>query len=196
MAMRIDSRAARLAVAGGLLAVLTPGCGSFRLRDTPPGFAEFHRDDRGHAELRAKSGDNVGLRIVTFGNVRGGSLAYWSRDLVEKLGGRGYSLEGQSPARSANGVVGTRFDFHYVPPGDHGESFYSVVLFASDRYRVVIQLAGDRDQKAAHDEELDAVAAAIRVAGCRAGGKICKGPQPPALKTPARPEQAKPSARN
>lgn len=162
-------------------ATLGTGCSSFKLKDTPTGFAEVDRDERGYAELRAKAGDDVGLRIVTFGNVRGGSLPYWSKDLVEKLGNRSYVLQGHAPARSANGVAGTRFDFTYDPPGEAGPKFYSVVLFTSDAYRVVIQMAGDQAKAQAHRAELDEVARTIRVRGCRTGSSICKGPQPSGL---------------
>lgn len=169
----------------GVAAVAMGGCASFKLREAPSGFAEVHRDGSGLAELRAKAGDKVGLRVVSFGNVRGGSLAYWSQDLVDKLGARGYTLVRHAPARSANGVVGTRFDFDYSPPGAEDQTFfYSVVLFATDEYRVVIQMAGDHGRAVVHGPELDAVAAAIRVRGCRARSRICRGAQPSDLAPP------------
>lgn len=163
------------------------GCNAYRL-DPPAGFAEVHRNRDG---TRMKAGDDVGLRVSVFDNVRGGSLDFWSRDLVRKLGARGYTLEQQLPTKSKNGTVGTRFDFAYA--NREGEpKFYSVLLFVSDRHRVVVEVAGDAPLAPQYRVRLPAIAESLLVRGCRAGGDLCRGPQPPPLATP-RPEPEAPA---
>jgi hypothetical protein len=159
----------------------TVGCNAYRMK-TPSGFAEVDKSDGG---AHYKGANNVGLRVSTFSNVKGGTLAFWSEDLVRKLGARGYALTRQTPAKSANGLPGTRFDFDYRPPGiDVPDRTYSVVLFVSDKHRVVMQLAGETDSAAASRTQLDAIAGGTKVHGCRAWTDICKGPQPATLATP------------
>jgi hypothetical protein len=160
-------------------ALVVPGCMAYKLERPPPGFA-FVDDDSD----RMKSGDDVGINIAAFGNVRGGTLAFWSEDMVEKLGRRGYTLVEQTPVRSKNGVVGTRFDFSYTPPPDGDRKFYTAVLFVTDRYRVVVQLAGDAPLADKHSPTADRLARRIRIRGCR-GRDICRGPQPGKLATAA-----------
>lgn len=158
------------------------GCAAFKL-DPPTGFAEVERDEDG---AHMKANNDVGLRVHVFHNVRGGNLAFWSRDLVEKLGQRGYQLTKQTPAESRNGVAGTRFDFAYTPVGkDEGPRFYSVVLFVSDKHRVVLGLAGREEYRAQYEQELDAVIGELKVRGCKPASKICKSEQPAALSTPS-----------
>lgn len=163
-----------------LVAGLGSGCRPYRLKP-PSGFAEVERDKYG---TRMKAGDDVGLNLRVFDNVRGGDLAFWSEDLVRKLGKRGYVLLGQHAERSDNGVVGTRFDFSYVPPGSEDRKFYSAVLFVTDAHVFVVQLAGNESVGAAYTPRIDAIASDTTVRGCRAWTKVCRGPQPPKLATP------------
>ena len=65
-------------------------------------------------------------------------------DLVNKLGKRGYVLTGQSAVETKNGREGTRFDFDYTIPGTDEPKFYSVSLFVTDKYKFVVQVAGDK----------------------------------------------------
>jgi hypothetical protein len=160
---------------------LGSGCASFKLKDPPPGFAQVsaYRDN-----ARYKSGDDVGVNITAFNNVKGGTLTFWAEDLIEKLGRRGYALHRQTPVTSKNGVVGTRFDFSYVPPTSDGEKkFYTAILFVSDEHRVVVQLAGEYALESKYQAPAAEIAREIKVRGCR-GREICKGPQPPTLSTP------------
>ncbi|MEM6993846.1 MAG: hypothetical protein AAF721_25250 [Myxococcota bacterium] len=162
------------------LATLTiaSGCKPFKLK-APAGFAEVDNDRHG---AHMKGSDDVGLRVSVFDNVKGGTLAFWSRDLVEKLGRRGYIMTGQTPAKSGNGVHGTRFDFEYTPPGTEGpKRFYSTVLFATDKNLVVVQLAGKAEQYGKYAARVDEIASATKTRGCRAWTKICKGDQPDPL---------------
>lgn len=170
--------------ARALLAIgLTLGLGAckpFEL-DPPPGFAEVQDYER---DTRMKASDNVGIRVRSFGNVRGGTLAYWAEDLVTKYGRRGYHLESQAPVTSKNGKTGTRFDFSYTSPGDDVRKFDSVVLFATDDNIIVLEIAGDMEHASRHRAKLAEIVGDLKVRGCKLGGKICGSPQPGALKTP------------
>lgn len=168
------------------LLALAAGCNAYRL-EPPAGFAQVEASDYG---AHMKANNNVGLKIRVFDNVEGGTLTFWSRDLVEKLGKRSYQLLNQTPAKTKNGVVGTRFDFAYTPVGE-GEPprFYTAVLFVSDEHIVVLQLAGLEAYKAQYSAEVDGILADLKVRGCKLKTKACKGPQPERLSTPA-PAQA------
>ncbi|MGB1013750.1 MAG: hypothetical protein ACPG4T_06430, partial [Nannocystaceae bacterium] len=113
-------------------------CTPFQLKP-PPGFVEVEDHYR---HTRMKAHDQVGLSVRTFNNVRGGTQAYWAEDLVNKLGARGYTLQGQWAVKSKNGRSGTRFDFSYTPPDTNEQKFFIAVLFVTDEYRTVLQLAG------------------------------------------------------
>ena len=129
-----------------------------------------------------KGSDDVGLKLSVFENVKGGTLAFWSHDLVEKLGKRGYVLTGQSPAKSKNGVVGTRFDFEYVAPGTDGpKRFYTAVLFVTDKRRFVLQMAGHVEHVDKYLAQVDDIASDAKTRGCRPWTDICKGEQPGSL---------------
>ena len=162
------------------LGVLLSGCNSYRLKP-PEGFAEVDKDDYG---ARMKAGDDVGLSLKVFDNVRGGTLTFWSEDLVKKLGKRGYQLVGQSEAKSKNGVAGTRFDFAYTQPGSTVKKFYTAVLFVSDENVVVVQIAGDDAKRATYATRIGDIADATAVRGCKSWTKICHGPQPGKLTSP------------
>ena len=156
-------------------------CNAYRL-DPPKGFAEVDEDRTG---TRMKAGDDVGLNLRVFDNVEGGTLQFWSEDLVRKLGNRGYVLVAQSPVRSKNRVEGTRFDFSYTVPGTESEKkFYSVALFVTDKRVFALQLAGDESLRARHLASFDAIAKDTKVRGCKAWKDTCKGPQPEKLSTP------------
>jgi len=158
---------------------LTTACATHEL-DPPRGFAQVSASKR---ETTMMAPDHVGLNVRSWGNVEGGSLAFWGEDLVNKLGKRGYTLIGQKAVTSKNGVAGTRFDFDYTAP-DGASKFYSVVLFTSDDYRVVLQIAGNAELSARYLAQLDAIAADTKVRGCKLIGSLCKSAQPPTLSTP------------
>lgn len=167
------------------------GCASFKLKDPPPGFIEVSSSDWDHeAELRMKAPDDVGLNITSFPNRRGGTLPLWANDMVKKLAARGYTLEKQTAVESANGVTGTRFDFSYTPlgvaeiEGETTEKFYTAVLFVTDDWKVVVQLAGDKALEAEHDGDLERILSEIKIRGCDAGSKVCKAEQPTHLSAP------------
>lgn len=166
-----------------LLTLAATACNAYRL-DPPSGFAEVYSSDD---EARMKGARDVGLNLRVFENVEGGTLAFWSEDLVHKLAQRGYVLKSQGGVKSKNGVAGSRFDFTYTPPdGDEGEHFYSVVLFVSDEHRVVLQLAGDEQWTSAYQGRLDEIAGDTIVRGCRVVDSKCNGPQPEGLAPRAR----------
>jgi hypothetical protein len=163
----------------GLLA--TSGCASFKLKDPPTGFIEVSAYEwGGDAELRMKAPDNVGLNITSFENFRGGTLPLWSIDMVKKLAGRGYTLEKQTPVKSGNGVEGTRFDFSYTPRGDDNaeEKFYTAVLFVTDEWQVVVQLAGNKTLEGDHASDIEKIIREIKIRGCKAASKVCNAGQP------------------
>lgn len=159
-----------------LLLTLTSGCATHHLR-SPEGFAEAARDDDRITMIAA---NNVGLNLVRFTNVPGGTLSFWSADLVDKLRLRGYELNQQSPAKSANGVHGARFDFTYTNANGE-QKFYSAVLFTTDKYRFVIQLAGDARLARTHQDKLADIIQNTTLRGCSIKSAICRGAQPPAL---------------
>lgn len=173
------------------LASVLPACGTHRL-DPPTGFAQVEKTDYRTVMIAP---DHVGLNVKAWDNVKGGTLAFWSEDLVNKLGARGYTLQKQSAVRSKNGVEGTRFDFAYTAP-DGVEKFYSAVLFTSDDYRVVMQVAGDKEHANRYLAQVDAIARDTKIRGCKVASEICKSAQPGALATPTadRTAKAKPSA--
>lgn len=169
-----------------LALLASTGCASFKIKDKPPGYIEVsdYTGYKGAADLRMKAPDNVGLSVKTFDNYEGGSLALWSEDLVKKLGVRGYVLTGQKPVESANGVAGTRFDFRYIPHGADDEKYYTAILFVTDDWRIVAQFAGNAELAAAHEKDITALLAELKVRGCKASEDTCDGPQPGALATP------------
>ena len=157
-------------------------CNSYRL-DPPAGFAEVDETRYG---TRMKAGDDVGLNLRVFDNVDGGTLTFWSEDLVRKLGRRGYVLVAQSQVESKNRVAGTRFDFSYTVPGtEKEEKFYSVALFVTDKREFALQLAGDENLRGRHLATFDGIAKDTKVRGCKSWKDTCDGPQPGKLSTPA-----------
>lgn len=183
-------RTKSMLVSALLASLLVPalGCNAYRLQP-PAGFAQVYAGEYG---AHMKANDDVGLRINVFENVKGGTLAFWSRDLVEKLGKRDYHLVGQTPVESKNGVMGTRFDFSYTPVGkDEAPRFYTAVLLVTDAHRVVLQLAGREEHRARYGAEVEGIVAELKVRGCKVRTKACKGPQPDRLSTPAPKEAQK-----
>jgi hypothetical protein len=169
----------------GLLG-LSSGCAaSFKLKDAPPGFIEVSSSKwDGDAELRMKAPDNVGLNITSFANYRGGTLPLWAEDMIKKFADRGYVLQGQEAVKSGNGVEGTRFDFLHQPPGsDDGPKFYTAVLFVTDEWIVVVQIAGKSELASQHGEDLAGILAKIKVRGCKLKTKVCKAGQPRRFET-------------
>ena len=174
----------RLGLGLGLL--VSTGCASsFKLKDAPPGFIEVSSSKYdGDAELRMKAPDNVGLNITTFANYRGGTLPLWAEDMIKKLSDRGYVLQGQEAVKSGNGVEGTRFDFVHEPPGsDDGVKFYTAVLFVTDEWIVVVQIAGKSELHNQHAQDLDRILGEIKVRGCKLKTKVCKAGQPRRFET-------------
>lgn len=170
------------------LALLSSGCGTHRI-DPPTGFAQVEKDEYGTTMIAP---DHVGLKVKAWDNVKGGSLGFWGEDLVNKLGTRGYALQKQSAVKSKNNVAGTRFDFAYTAP-DGAEKFYAAVLFTSDDYRVVLQVAGDAKLAPRYLSNLDSIAGQTVVRGCKIRNSLCKSPQPGKLSTPARNAPTKPA---
>jgi len=165
------------------LVLALSACNAYRL-DPPEGFAEVDENRHG---TRMKAGDDVGLNLRVFDNVDGGTLRFWSEDLVRKLGRRGYVLLAQSAVESKNGVAGTRFDFSYTVPGteEKEEKFYSVALFVTDKRVFALQLAGDEAVRSRHLARFDGIAKDAKVRGCKPWKDTCDGPQPGKLSTPA-----------
>jgi len=180
----------------GLSVVASTGCApSFKLKQAPPGFIEVnsYTDSDGEAELRMKAPDNVGINITTESNFRGGTLALWADDMVRKLGERGYVLLRQEAVESKNGVEGTRFDFRYNPPGGDGhERFYTAVLYVTDEWRVIAQLAGRIELEADHQTDLEQILGEIKITGCKIASKVCNTGQPRRYETgqPTKPNKA------
>jgi hypothetical protein len=172
-------------VALGLLGMSSGCASSFKLKEAPPGFIEVSSSKYdGDAELRMKAPDNVGLNITTFANYRGGTLPLWAEDMIKKLSDRGYVLQGQEAVKSGNGVEGTRFDFVHEPPGsDDGVKFYTAVLFVTDEWIVVVQIAGKSDLHNQHAQDLERILGEIKVRGCKLKTKVCKAGQPRRFET-------------
>lgn len=166
-----------IALRSGLLAALVLGGCSRPLRyEAPTGFAVAEHDWR---SAHYKASDNVGLKLLVFDNVEGGTLEYWGQDLTNKLRARGYSLEDQSPLRSPNKVAGTRFDFGLDhPDGQTPPQFLVVNLYVTDDYRYVAQIAGDEALFSRYDGRVERLLEGLRPRGCRARSEICRGPQP------------------
>lgn len=161
----------------GLLgALLVGGCSHPLQYEAPPGFAVATQDWR---SAHYKASDNVGLKLLVFDNVEGGTLEYWGQDLARKLRARGYTLEDQSPLQSQNKVSGTRFDFDLDrQDGETGPQFLVVSLYVTDDYRYVAQLAGDEALFSRYDGRVEALLQGLRPRGCRARSEVCRGPQP------------------
>ena len=164
-----------------LLALAATACSPFKLKDPPPSFAEVEAWD---SYTRLKSGDDVGVNITAFHNVKGGTLDFWSQDLIEKLGKRGYVLENQTAVKSKNGVSGTRFDFSYETPTEGHEKFFTAILFVSDKQRVVVQVAGNAELASKYAAHADQMAREIKIRGCKVNKAVCRGKQPEKLSTP------------
>lgn len=170
-------------------ASLTTACATHKL-EPPQGFAQVSHDDDSTVMMAP---DHVGLNVRVWDNVKGGSLSFWAEDLVNKLGARGYTLKAQKAVKSKNGVAGTRFDFDYTAP-DGVDKFYSTVLFASDDYRVVLQVAGNAELGPRYLADLDGIAAQTTVRGCKLSKSLCKSAQPRPLSSPKPTPEAEPPA--
>jgi hypothetical protein len=178
---RFTRRLASLAIALAALTLGSAGCASskgFKIKDAPSGFAEVEAWSQ-HA--RYKAGDDVGLRIDALPNVKGGTLEYWAEDLVEKLAERGYTLKAQSAVRSKNDREGTRFDFSYRSPTSGEDKFFTTILFTTDEWRVIVQLAGDASVASNLDGRIQDALSLLKVYGCKIGKPVCKAPQPASL---------------
>jgi len=168
-------------------AALSTACATHKL-EPPQGFAQVSHDEYSTVMMAP---DHVGMNVRVWDNVKGGSLSFWGEDLVNKLGTRGYTLKAQKAVKSKNGVAGTRFDFDYTAP-DGVDKFYSAVLFTSDEYRVVLQIAGNAELGPRHLAELDGIAAQTKVHGCKPMKSLCKSAQPRPLSSPAPAKDAQP----
>ncbi|MBL4686800.1 MAG: hypothetical protein JKY37_19540 [Nannocystaceae bacterium] len=159
-----------------VIGALGSGCSS-RLYDLqpPPGFATVEDDWR---STRLKAADNVGMSMSVFDNVKGGSLRFWGADLQNKLKSRDYALVETKSTVSGDGVVGTRFDFDYTPPGSEASKFLVVVLFVTDDYRFVLQLAGRKELRVQYAASLPATVADLRLSGCGRQSSLCEGGDP------------------
>jgi len=168
-------------ILGVCAAATLSGCAAYRL-EPPPGFVEVSSNS---VETRLKAQDNVGINVQRSYNNKGGTLAYWANDLVNKLGKRGYVLIGQAAVETKNGREGTRFDFDYTIPGTDKPKFYTVSLFVTDKYKFVVQVAGDKQFGAAYAARNHEILDELVVRGCKVASKICGSPQPGKLQTPA-----------
>jgi hypothetical protein len=161
------------AVAAASISTVAAGCGQqFKVSDPPDGFVEVNN----YGSLaRYKALDNVGLNVRAFDNYEGGTIEYWSGDLLKKLAERGYTKTGEDTINSGNGVKGNRYDFSYVPlggkkkvegeddPDAMPEKFYTACLFVTKDNIVVIELAGNMSLAAEYRGRLDAIAANVKV---------------------------------
>jgi hypothetical protein len=138
----------------------------FKVTEVPDGFVEVDASDY---NARYKALDNVGMRVHAFDNHKGGTLEYWSEDLTNKLAERGYTKTGEGKTKSGNGVDGQVLHFDYSPPGQKDaegnelQKFYSVVLFVTEDYRVVLETAGDVGYAGDYRNRIDAVAATLKI---------------------------------
>lgn len=166
----------------GLCAAATlSGCAAYKI-DPPPGFVQASSSSY---QTRLKAHDNVGVNVERHHNEKGGTLAYWAADMVTKLGRRGYVLTGQSAVESKNGRDGTRLDFDYTHPVTQKPKFYTVSLFVTDKYKIVVQVAGDAQHAAAYRARMAEILGEVKIRGCKLGSKVCGSPQPAKLQTPA-----------
>ncbi len=164
-----------LVLALGVLAATA--CGAPLRYHAPRGFAEATHDWR---SAHYKASDNVGLKVLVFDNVEGGTLDYWGEDLVRKLKGRGYALRSQSAVTARNDVSGTRFDF-VLKPDDAAPQFLIVNVFVTDDYLYVAQIAGDATLLPRYGRRVPEIVAELHPLGCRPRSAVCRGPQPRAL---------------
>jgi hypothetical protein len=175
-----------LALGLGVLALGSAGCNKhFKVSNPPEGFVEVNRSSY---LARYKALDNVGMNVRAFDNHEGGTMAYWSGDLLKKLAERGYTKTGEGTLKSANGVTGQRYDFDYAPPGGpiaeseapddasgdatssesteglaSAPKFYTVVLFVTKKNIVVVELAGDSSLAGDYRQRVGDVAKELRV---------------------------------
>jgi hypothetical protein len=156
-----------------LASVMAAGCTTLRY-EAPKGFAEATKDWR---SIHYKASDNVGLKLLVFENVEGGTLDYWGEDLVRKLRARAYELREQSPLRTSNDVAGTRFDF-VLARDDKPAQFLVVNLFVTDDYLYVAQLAGDATLLPRYGARVPEIVSALRPKGCKPASDVCNGNQP------------------
>ena len=180
----LRTRRLLLAASLGLLTLGTTGCKKhFKVSNPPEGFVEVNRSSY---LARYKALDNVGMNVRAFDNHEGGTMAYWSGDLLKKLAERGYTKTGESTVKSANGVSGQQYDFDYTPPGGpiaesdgpepaaeaEGDAaqgvpdapkFYTVVLFVTKKNIVVVELAGDSSLAGDYRQRVGAIAKELRV---------------------------------
>jgi hypothetical protein len=167
MAMR--ERARSTVAMLGLTATLG-GCRPALSLDAPTGFAAAETTWR---SVHFKASDNVGLKLLLFDNVEGGTLEYWGRDLEHKLTARGYVLASRSTLVAPNSIRGTRFDFQLATDDDDDPMFLVVGLFVTDDYRYVAQIAGTRARYAEYDARVPEILGELRPRGCRPRSKIC-----------------------
>lgn len=154
----------------GSLLLLASGCFTTLRYEAPEGFALANRDWR---SAHYKTSDNVGLKVLVFDNVEGGTLEYWSTDLVRKLTARHYTLRGQAPVKSGNGRPGTRFEFVLEEPGE-SPKFLVVHLLVTDDFIYVAQVAGEADLLPRVRALGPALVAGLEVRGCKTRDSVCR----------------------
>ena len=186
----VKTRVMRLSLA--FVALLsTTGCNpefAMGWRDATPPAGYVLASDEGSTNMpiaRYKGTGRQGMKIHSFDNPKGGTLAYWSADLQQKLSERGYRLENTQPIQSSNNIPGQRLDFMYKPMGQVEQeavetTYFTAILFVTDRYRSVVQFAGPADSAANTRAQIPEIIARLEVGGCNRRNSICKTPAPAA----------------
>lgn len=152
------------------LLVGTSACSEAMIEFEPPrGFAYADGDWR---VTHYKGANNVGLKILAFENVQGGTLGYWSGDLERKLIARGYTLRSSSEVRGDRRIRGRRWDFEIELDGE--PNFLVIGLFVTDDYRYVVQLAGAREHYPVQSEAVPEILAGLELHGCHLRNSICR----------------------
>ena len=127
------------------------------------GFVEVNKSDY---LTRYKALDNVGMNVRNFDNHEGGTMTYWSGDLLKKLADREYVHVQSADVATGNGVKGQRHDFDYTPRGEGPHikpKFYTALLFVTKKNIVVVELAGDAELADEYRKRIPEITAAIKV---------------------------------
>ena len=120
-------------------ALASATCGPSVAMQTPDGFVEL--EDQEDYDYRATTAQGVVIGVRAQPNQPRGSLDFWVDAIDLKLRGQGYSAEGKSEVKTANGVPGRQIRYAFTYDGRPHTFWLTVFVTGSAVY--CIEAGGD-----------------------------------------------------
>ncbi len=116
----------------------TPGC--LPTMDMPKDFIQVEKEDLGDYVMRNVSADGVVVALRTMPNMENGTLAFWSKAMINELTGRGYNLVSNEEVKSTSGLPGSLLTFSTSSRGS--EFAYVLGLYVKNDTVIVAEAGG------------------------------------------------------